>query len=81
MALNTTTGAGLLVPESVGALIIEPLKNASTAMAVATNVTTQSGSFRIPIVVSDAAGGWYPESGEISLTDAEISRSMWFQRS
>ena len=73
MALNTTTGAGLLVPESVGQLIIEPLKDASTAMAVATNVTTQSGSFRIPVVVADAAGGWYPEGGDISLTDAEIS--------
>ena len=73
MALNTSTGAGLLVPESVGQLIIEPLKDASTALAVSTNVTTGSNSFRIPVVVADPAGGWYPEGGDISLTDAEIS--------
>ena len=73
MALNTSTGAGLLRPEEVGALIIEPLKDASTALAISTNVTTGSSSFRIPVVVADPAGGWAAEGSDLNLSDATIS--------
>ncbi|MCB1288291.1 MAG: phage major capsid protein [Mycobacterium sp.] len=73
MALNSQTGAGIIVPESVGPLIVDPLKAASTAIAISTNVSTSSPSFRIPIVAADPAGGWYAEGSDISLTDAEIA--------
>lgn len=73
MALDSSSAAGILRVEDVGPLILEPLQAASTAMAVASNVSTGSSSFRIPIVVSDAAGGWYSEGADINLTDADIS--------
>ena len=73
MALTTGTAAGLLRPEDVGALILQPLKDASTALAISTNVTTGSTSFRIPVVVADPAGGWAAEGSDLDLSDATIS--------
>ena len=73
MALNTTTGAGLLRVEDVGPLIIEPLQKASTALAVSTNVTTQSSSFRLPVVAADPSASWVQEGATIDLSDATIA--------
>lgn len=76
MALFTSSAAGLLRPEEISALVIEPLKDASTALAVSTNVSTQSTAFRIPSVVADPAGGWYQEGANIDLSDAEIAETI-----
>lgn len=73
MSLSSSTAAGLLRPEQLGPLIVQPLKAASTAMQISTNVDTLSPSFRLPVVVSDPAGGWYSEGADIDLTDAEIT--------
>ena len=48
MALSTTNAAGVLLPEAVGPLVVEPLKDQSVAMRVSRVVTTGSHDFRIP---------------------------------
>lgn len=73
MALSNASAAGIVRPDQVGPLIVEPLKAASTATSVTTVVATSSPSFRLPIVVADAAGGWYSEGADIDLADADIT--------
>jgi HK97 family phage major capsid protein len=73
MSLSSTSAAGIIRPDVVGPLIIEPLKTASTAMTITTNVSTLSPFFRLPIVVTDAAGGWYAEGSDLDLTDADVT--------
>lgn len=73
MSLNSSSAAGILRPDQVGPLIIEPLKTASVAMSISTNVSTLAPTFRLPVVVTDAAGGWYAEGSDLDLTDADIT--------
>lgn len=70
MAMNSTSGAPLLRPEDVGALIVQPVTAASVAMQVANVVRTQSPSYRIPSITADASAGWYAEGAPITPSDA-----------
>lgn len=67
--LNSTNPA-LLRPEDVGALVVQPVAAASVAMQVATIVTTDSPSYRIPIITADSTAGWYAEGAAITPSDA-----------
>lgn len=72
MALLSTTAAGIIRPEDVGELIVEPIRAASTAFQVSTNVTTSSPEFRLPRVVADAGVGWYSEGSNIDETTPDV---------
>ncbi|BBX70098.1 phage major capsid protein [Mycolicibacterium psychrotolerans] len=72
MSLFTTSASGLLRPEEVGPLVIEPLKKESVAMAVSRVITTGATSFRLPRVIADPASGWYSEGSDIDPTDATV---------
>lgn len=72
MALYTSGAEGILTPEEVGALIVQPVEKASVAMQVATVVHTGSHEFRIPIVTSDATAAWTPEGQDITPSDAGV---------
>lgn len=69
MAFLSDAAAGILKPEDVGDLIIQPIQQASVAMQVATQVTTASPTFRIPIVDEDASSAWVPEGTDITPSD------------
>lgn len=73
MALTTSTGAGILRPEQVQELVIEPLMRTSVAMQVSTVVTTQSEETRFPIVQSDPTNSWVAEGSEIPVSDPDVS--------
>ena len=73
MAILSNDAAGILRPEQVGPLLIEPIRTASVAFQVSTNVNITSASFRIPRVVEDAAVVWSAEGADITPTDPEIS--------
>ena len=73
MSLLTTTAAGILSPETVGQLVVQPVQRESIALQVATAVQTSSTSFRIPLVTQDGVAAWTPEGTEITPTDASIS--------
>ena len=48
-------------PDQVGEVLIEPIRSASVAFQVGTNITTTSASFRIPRVIADAGVVWSAE--------------------
>ncbi|MCZ0727197.1 phage major capsid protein [Mycolicibacterium iranicum] len=72
MPLYTNNAAGILTPEEVGALVVQPVERASVAMQIATVVQTDSGEFRIPIVTNDAIAAWTPEGSDITPSDAGV---------
>lgn len=72
MALYTSGAGGILTPEEVGALVVQPVERASVAMQIATVVHTSSHEFRIPTVTGDATAAWTPEGQDISPSDAAI---------
>jgi HK97 family phage major capsid protein len=76
MALLDSTAAGIVLPEVVGPLIIQPLRNRSTAMQVASQVETLSPTFRFPVVNLDAASGWIAEGSDIGPTDPNIQECI-----
>jgi HK97 family phage major capsid protein len=76
MSLLDSTAAGLVLPEVVGPLIIQPLRNRSTALQVCTQVETLSPKFRLPVVDVDAASTWLAEGADITETDPTIGEEV-----
>ncbi|MGP4058887.1 phage major capsid protein [Mycobacterium sp. 4D054] len=76
MSLLTSNAGGILRPEEVGALIVQPVAKASVAMQVSTIVETNSKDFRIPIVTDDVSASWTAEGADITATDAEVDELL-----
>jgi HK97 family phage major capsid protein len=72
MSLLDSTAGGIVLPEVVGPLIIQPLRARSTAMQVCSTVETASPFFRFPVVQLDAQTGWIAEGADITPTDPTI---------
>jgi len=72
MALYTNNAEGILTPEQVGALVVQPVEAASVATQVSTVVPTASPDFRIPIVNADATAAWTPEGSDITPSDPDV---------
>ena len=72
MALLGSNAAGILKPEEVGELIVQPTQEASVAMQTATVIPTSTREFRFPVVTDDASAGWYNEGEDIDLTDPTV---------
>lgn len=72
MALLTSPAGGThgLLPEELGTLITQPVRQMSVALNIATVVTTSTNEYRIPIVESDAGAAWIAEGDEIIPSDA-----------
>jgi HK97 family phage major capsid protein len=76
MSLLEATSAGIVLPEQVGPLIVQPLRQRSTALHVCTNVETLSPKFRLPVVDLDAASTWLAEGADITETDPTIGEEV-----
>lgn len=72
MATLTTNANKAFLPEEAGALIIKPVEEASAAIAVASNVSTNANFFRIPTVNTDPAAAWTGEGEEIDISDMTL---------
>jgi len=72
MALYRTDAEGILTPEQVGALVVQPVESASVATQISTVVHTASPDFRIPIVTADASAAWTPEGSDITPSDPDV---------
>ncbi|BBX69013.1 phage major capsid protein [Mycolicibacterium psychrotolerans] len=72
MTFLSSSAAGILKPEEVHALIVQPTQEASVAMSTATVVPTSSAEFRFPVVTDDAGTAWYNEGEDITLTDPTV---------
>src|SRR5277367_4439765 len=70
--ITTGTSPGILAPEEVGPLIIQPLRLRSVALRMTTVIESMRPSLRFPVVDSDAAAAWTVEGDEISETDPTL---------
>lgn len=66
MSLLTTGAAGILSPEEVAQLVVEPLSQKSVCLQTSTVVPLASGTLRVPIVTADVSAAWTQEGEEIS---------------
>lgn len=73
MTLLDATAGGILRPEEVGPLIVQPVSLASRAFLTSTVVQTQSREYRLPIVAADPSASFVAEGAEIPVTDAEVN--------
>ncbi len=71
--LTESNASGILAPEEVGPLIIEPLRLRSVALRTSTVVQTVHPSMRFPIVVTDAEAQWVPEGSWIPDSTPDVS--------
>jgi HK97 family phage major capsid protein len=76
MAFLSDVAAGILRPEEVGPLIIQPVKQRSVALQVCTTIDTDSPVFRFPTVETDVTATWVPEGQVITETDPEVSEEL-----
>jgi HK97 family phage major capsid protein len=74
MSLTTASGSGasILSPEQINALVVLPLISQSVAMSSSTVVQTGSHSLRVPRVTADATASWTAEGAEINVSDAAL---------
>ncbi|QEN15931.1 phage major capsid protein [Mycolicibacterium sp. ELW1] len=72
MTLVSSSAAGIIRPEDIGPLVVEPLQAESTAFQVSRRVTTLSPSFRIPRITADTTSEWLNEAESITPSDATV---------
>lgn len=61
-----------LLPDEIGVLITQPVRQLSVGLRVSTVVTTTAHEYRVPVVLGDAGAAWVPEGGEIAPSDADF---------
>lgn len=72
MSLTNASAAGILRPEDIQALIVEPLIQEAVCTQISTVVHTGSSQTRFPRVKADPVASWTSEGEEITPTDADI---------
>lgn len=60
---------GVIAPESIGPLILEPLQKTSVAMQVSSVVQSASKDYRFPILESNPLCHWVAEGGQLTPED------------
>lgn len=73
MLTTAESNSGILPPE-YGSLIIDPVTEAALALndRVARTVRTSGKTFRVPVLVEDAAAAWTAEGEEIAPSDPTL---------
>ncbi|SDD18409.1 phage major capsid protein [Actinokineospora iranica] len=74
MLTTASAGVGGILPPSFAQLVIRPVQAASVAFQIATEDTTTSNVFYIPIVATDPVAAWVAEGQEINPTDAVLDQ-------
>lgn len=74
MALLTSPSGGThgLLPDEIGPLIVQPVRQMSVALRAASVVTTSAHEYRLPVVEGDAGAAWVAEGAEIAASDADF---------
>ncbi|MGI3782287.1 MAG: phage major capsid protein [Janthinobacterium lividum] len=73
MTLTRISTAAILTPEQVGALVVQPLIEQSTALQAATVVPVDNSSLRVPVVTADPTAAWTAEGAEITPSDGTVA--------
>lgn len=72
MSNDTLNTAAILRPESVQALVVEPVSRQSVAFQVSTVVNISTEATRFPKVTGDPDAAWTPEGTEIPVDGLEV---------
>ncbi len=74
MSLFTATSGSThgLLPDEIGNLLVQPVRQASVALRVASVASTDSHEYRVPVLTGDAGAAWTAEGAEITPDDAEF---------
>lgn len=72
MSLTTSTAHGIVVPETLGDLVIAAAARASIAMRCSTIVTTPSREYRVPLLTALPTASFVVEGAELNADDMEI---------
>lgn len=74
MALTTGSAdvSGLL-PDQIGALVVQPVLAGSVAAQASTVVNISSHDYRVPVVTADPSAAWVAEGASITASDATFA--------
>jgi HK97 family phage major capsid protein len=72
MSLNTTNSHGIVVPETLGDLVIAALARASVALRASTVVVTPTKTYRVPILSALPSSAFVAEGQELAAGDPTI---------
>jgi HK97 family phage major capsid protein len=73
MALLTSTAAGILAPEEVNGLVVQPVTRMSVAYQATQLVTITSNEYRFPILTENRSAAWVLEKQEIPVDDPTVT--------
>jgi HK97 family phage major capsid protein len=73
MSLTTTSAHGIVVPETLGELVIAAAARASVAMRASTVVTAPTKEYRVPVLSGLPTSSFVQEGSELNADDAVIS--------
>ena len=73
MFLLTTNSDGVLSPEEVSELVVQPLTQRSVCLQT-TNVVPTNHELRVPIITTDVTASWTPEAQEIDMSDPGVDQ-------
>lgn len=73
--LTSTLGTSGLLPEDYAPLIVEPVREAATALNanVSTVIYTLNHSMHVPVINADASASWLTEAQEIAPSDPTVT--------
>jgi len=72
MSLNTTNSHGIVVPETLGDLVIAAAARASVAMRASTVVTTPTKEYRVPVITALPSSAFVAEGQELAAGDPTV---------
>ncbi|MGA5540787.1 phage major capsid protein [Mycobacterium sp. NPDC051198] len=72
MSLTTSNSHGIVVPETLGELVIAAAARASVALRASTVVVTPTREYRVPVLSGLPSSSFVSEGQELSLNDATI---------
>ena len=69
LQVDTDSEGGFLVPDEYERTLVKSLEDANIMRTLCTNIRTDSGERKIPVVASTGTGSWVEEEGDIPESD------------
>lgn len=76
MSLTTSSAHGIVVPETLGELVIAAAARASVAMRASTVVTTPTKEYRVPVITALPASAFVAEGQELAAGDPTVDELL-----
>lgn len=76
MSMNTTNSHGIVVPETLGDLVIAAAVRASVALRASTVVTTGTREYRVPVIAGLPSSSFVAEGAELNAGDVAVDELL-----